>query len=182
MQNQSNSESSAKNLLTIGEASDYLGVSIDTLRRWEVRGRIIPLRSPGGHRYYTREDLDRLFNKKYVRDEFSKKKVEESFNQEAKIEPDIVELPSIQNVEIPKIEEEKPIIPPTMEEIIPPSSEEIQKQEESVQESISQNTQEPPSTSILEPTVSESITPAPPPQVVLVDDTQKQRLQDIMGE
>jgi excisionase family DNA binding protein len=55
--------------LSIGEASEYLGVSIDTLRRWEKKGRIEPLRSPGGHRYYTQTDLDNLFNKKYTRDE-----------------------------------------------------------------------------------------------------------------
>ncbi len=57
------------NLLTIGEASEYLGISIDTLRRWERRGRIEPLRSPGGHRYYNKTDLDNLFGKKYARDE-----------------------------------------------------------------------------------------------------------------
>jgi len=57
--------------LSIGEASKYLGISIDTLRRWEGRGRITPFRSPGGHRYYTAFELDKLFNKKYVRDEFS---------------------------------------------------------------------------------------------------------------
>jgi excisionase family DNA binding protein len=56
-------------LLTIGDASEYLGISIDTLRRWEKKGRIEPLRSPGGHRYYKKEDLDGLFGKRYVREE-----------------------------------------------------------------------------------------------------------------
>lgn len=58
-----------RNLLSIGEASEYLGVSIDTLRRWEKKGRIEPYRSPGGHRHYSKIDLDKLFDKKYVRDE-----------------------------------------------------------------------------------------------------------------
>ncbi len=58
-----------KNYLTIGEASEYLGVSIDTLRRWEKKGRITPYRSPGGHRYYEKEELDSLFGKRYTRDE-----------------------------------------------------------------------------------------------------------------
>lgn len=58
-----------KNILTIGDASEYLGISIDTLRRWEKKGRIEPLRSPGGHRYYKKEDLDGLFGKRYVREE-----------------------------------------------------------------------------------------------------------------
>jgi len=58
-------------LLSIGEASEYLGISIDTLRRWERRGRINPLRSPGGHRYFSRTDLDNLFGRRYTRDEES---------------------------------------------------------------------------------------------------------------
>lgn len=58
-----------KSLLTIGDAAEYLGISIDTLRRWEKKGRIEPLRSPGGHRYYKKDDLDNLFGKKYVREE-----------------------------------------------------------------------------------------------------------------
>lgn len=54
--------------LSIGKAAEYLGVSIDTLRRWEKRGRVAALRSPGGHRYFRKEDLDNLFGKKYTRD------------------------------------------------------------------------------------------------------------------
>ena len=65
MQNDQNE----KQLLSIGEASEYLGVSIDTLRRWEKRKRIEPFRSPGGHRYYKKEDLDKLFGKRYLRDQ-----------------------------------------------------------------------------------------------------------------
>lgn len=61
--------SQKRNLVSIGEASEYLGVSIDTLRRWEKRGRIEPYRSPGGHRHYSKDELDKLFDKKYVRDE-----------------------------------------------------------------------------------------------------------------
>lgn len=57
-----------KRLLSIGEASEYLGVSIDTLRRWEKRGKITSLRSPGNHRYFPIENLDRLFGRKYEHD------------------------------------------------------------------------------------------------------------------
>lgn len=56
-------------LLSIGDASEYLGISIDTLRRWEKKGRIEPLRSPGGHRYYNKKSLEDLFGKRYTRDE-----------------------------------------------------------------------------------------------------------------
>jgi len=56
-----------KDLLSIGQASEYLGVSIDTLRRWEKKGKVDSLRSPGGHRYYEKKQLDNLFGKKYER-------------------------------------------------------------------------------------------------------------------
>ena len=56
-------------LISIGDASEYLGISIDTLRRWEKKGRITPMRSPGGHRYFSKRELDNLFGKRYTRDE-----------------------------------------------------------------------------------------------------------------
>lgn len=52
-----------KKLLSIGEASRYLGISRDTLRRWEKRGKIKPLRSPTNRRYYTKKQLDKLISK-----------------------------------------------------------------------------------------------------------------------
>lgn len=47
-----------KNLLTIKEAAEFLGASIDTLRRWDSRGKLKATRSPGGHRYYPKEQLE----------------------------------------------------------------------------------------------------------------------------
>lgn len=47
-----------KNLLTIGEAAKFLGVSIDTLRRWDLKGKLRAIRSSGGHRYYSKEQLE----------------------------------------------------------------------------------------------------------------------------
>lgn len=61
-------------LLSIGEAAEYLNVSIDTLRRWEKRGKIEPLRSPGNHRYFSVTDLDKLFGKRYQHDNLKEKK------------------------------------------------------------------------------------------------------------
>lgn len=55
-------------LMSIGESADYLGVSIDTLRRWEKKGKIYSYRSPGDHRYFSKDDLDKLFGKKYQHD------------------------------------------------------------------------------------------------------------------
>ncbi|HLE49108.1 MAG TPA: MerR family DNA-binding transcriptional regulator, partial [Patescibacteria group bacterium] len=46
-----------QNILSIKEASSYLKVSPKTLRRWEKSGKLIPLRTEGGHRRY---DLSKL--------------------------------------------------------------------------------------------------------------------------
>ncbi|MFC1790468.1 MerR family DNA-binding transcriptional regulator [Patescibacteria group bacterium] len=48
---------------TIGDAAKYIGVSRDTLRRWEKKGKITPFRSPSNRRYYTKEQLDVLLKK-----------------------------------------------------------------------------------------------------------------------
>jgi len=52
-----------KKMLSIGEAACYLGISRDTLRRWEKKGKITSLRSPTNRRYYTQEQLDKLISK-----------------------------------------------------------------------------------------------------------------------
>jgi putative resolvase len=44
-------------LITIREASDLLGVSIKTLRRWEKQGKISSIRTYGGHRRFRRGDI-----------------------------------------------------------------------------------------------------------------------------
>jgi excisionase family DNA binding protein len=50
--------------MSIGQAAKYLGISRDTLRRWEKAGRIKPIRSPTNHRYYTKPILDELMTGK----------------------------------------------------------------------------------------------------------------------
>jgi putative resolvase len=55
--------------IKIGRASEILGVSIQTLRRWETEGTLIPdRRTPGGTRYY---DLDRLLGMKNVENDLT---------------------------------------------------------------------------------------------------------------
>jgi len=49
--------------MAIGEAAKYLGISRDTLRRWEKAGKIKTARSPTNRRYYTKEQLDQLIGK-----------------------------------------------------------------------------------------------------------------------
>jgi excisionase family DNA binding protein len=47
-------------LLPIGEAARQLGVSIDTIRRWEGEDKIHPIRTPGGQRRFRQSEIDRL--------------------------------------------------------------------------------------------------------------------------
>ena len=48
-----------KKYLSIGEAAQALGVSVDTLRRWDAEGKFRPdYISPGKHRYYRKINID----------------------------------------------------------------------------------------------------------------------------
>lgn len=49
--------------LTIGEAARHLHVSINTLRRWEAAGLVVPHRLPSGHRRYSRTQLEELLER-----------------------------------------------------------------------------------------------------------------------
>lgn len=51
-------EDESLSLLTALEAADYLRVSLSTLYRMEQNGRLVPLRTPGGHRRYTPQMLN----------------------------------------------------------------------------------------------------------------------------
>ena len=42
------------------EASDYLGISMDTLRNWELNGLLRVKRKQNGYRFYTNDDVERL--------------------------------------------------------------------------------------------------------------------------
>jgi DNA repair protein RadD len=45
--------------LTVQEAADYIGVSAQTLRRWDASGKLTAVRHPAsGYRYYRRADLE----------------------------------------------------------------------------------------------------------------------------
>lgn len=47
-------------LLNIREAAEFIGISIDTLRRWDSSGKIIAIRAggKGTHRFYKKSDLE----------------------------------------------------------------------------------------------------------------------------
>jgi excisionase family DNA binding protein len=44
-------------LLTIGEAAQILGFSIQTLRNWDTAGKLTAGRTPGGRRVYRYADV-----------------------------------------------------------------------------------------------------------------------------
>src|SRR5690242_9680045 len=46
--------------IRIGQAAELLGVSVETLRRWEADGRLTPVRSGGGQRLVAVADVSRL--------------------------------------------------------------------------------------------------------------------------
>lgn len=51
-------------LIRIGDAASRLGVSINTLRRWEAEQRLAPAtRTLGGHRLYRATDIDALVSR-----------------------------------------------------------------------------------------------------------------------
>jgi predicted site-specific integrase-resolvase len=47
--------------ISIGNAAKMLGVSLQTLRRWDKEGKLVPERTPAGHRRYLASDV-RTFN------------------------------------------------------------------------------------------------------------------------
>lgn len=61
MQNKDNYEDK-NGWLSIGDAATFLRISRDTLRRWEKKGILKSYRSPTFHRYYKKEDLEKVFS------------------------------------------------------------------------------------------------------------------------
>jgi len=49
--------------ISINKASEQVGVSINTLRRWEKEGKITSERTKGGHRRYDNNSLSGVINK-----------------------------------------------------------------------------------------------------------------------
>lgn len=49
-------------LLPPAESAKLIGISRDTLKRWEKQGRISSLRTPHGHRRFRRGDVEALLS------------------------------------------------------------------------------------------------------------------------
>ena len=50
--------------LRVGQAAEMLGVTVDTMRRWESEGRITMTRSTGGQRLVAVADISRLLEER----------------------------------------------------------------------------------------------------------------------
>jgi hypothetical protein len=55
-----------KNTLRISEAANLLGVNVKTLRRWEERGILTPIRTANGHRRYPIDKIEAIRNDNFV--------------------------------------------------------------------------------------------------------------------
>ena len=51
-------------LLTLKETGKLLNVSKQTLQRWDNSGKLIAVRTEGGHRRYKLSDIEKIFNMK----------------------------------------------------------------------------------------------------------------------
>jgi molybdopterin-binding protein len=50
--------------LRVGQAAEMLGVSVETIRRWEVEGRLRMARSDGGQRLVDIDEVSRLLHER----------------------------------------------------------------------------------------------------------------------
>jgi putative resolvase len=53
-------------LYAVGDTARQLGVSIDTIRRWEREGKLHGIRTPGGQRRFPRSEINRLLEVEHV--------------------------------------------------------------------------------------------------------------------
>lgn len=53
-------QENADKLISVGEAARILGVAIQTLRRWDMEGKLIAHRSIGGQRRYLKSEIGKL--------------------------------------------------------------------------------------------------------------------------
>lgn len=138
MQNTNISEQNEQaGLLSIGGAAEFLGISIDTLRRWEKKGKVVAFRSPGGHRYFEKEKLKNLFNQKYTRDE--PRMTVKPPAEERKIVPEVPPTPVTQETQ--KVVENKETSTTVVEEVPVPTQPIAETQPSPSQDSHEQDTQ-----------------------------------------
>jgi molybdopterin-binding protein len=60
----SDDQQASASRIRVGQAAEMLGVSVETLRRWEIDGRLEMVRSAGGQRLVTIFDITRLLDER----------------------------------------------------------------------------------------------------------------------
>src|SRR5215467_9405993 len=60
MAKQSNPKKASATHVRVGQAAEMLGVTVETIRRWETEGRLHMTRSDGGQRLVAVDDITRL--------------------------------------------------------------------------------------------------------------------------
>jgi molybdopterin-binding protein len=60
----SESRLAAPTRIRVGQAAEMLGVTVETLRRWETEGRLTMERSEGGQRLVAVEEISRLLDER----------------------------------------------------------------------------------------------------------------------
>ncbi len=89
---------SVVSLIRVGQAAEMLGVTVETLRRWETEGRLHMERSGGGQRLVALADVTRLLAER------RKTGAERSIvggsarNREAVVRPRLLEVPEATGV------------------------------------------------------------------------------------
>jgi len=126
-------------LLSIGGAAEFLGISIDTLRRWEKKGKVVAFRSPGGHRYFEKEKLKNLFNQKYTRDE--PRMTVKPPVEERKIVPEVPPTPINQETQEAVANKEPATVVEVVEEVPVPTQPVLETQPSPSQDNREQDTQ-----------------------------------------
>ena len=80
-------------LLSLKETEQLLNVSKSTLQRWDNSGKLIALRTEGGHRRYKQSDIERLIGEN--KNEDTKQEQREMLRKEREIKTMKVELKQI---------------------------------------------------------------------------------------
>jgi len=84
-----------KKLYSIGEAAPVWGVSITTLRRWELEGKLIPERTVAGRRRY---DLTKLKPELFHESDDSKRTV--AYARVSSHDQDVLEIITVFNARL----------------------------------------------------------------------------------
>ena len=79
-------------LLSLKETEHLLNVSKSTLQRWDNSGKLIALRTKGGHRRYKQSDIERLIGENKNEDAKQEQRKIERKEREIKVNNDLLKL------------------------------------------------------------------------------------------